>query len=1021
MFLSNISIQRPVFATMMNLLIIVFGFIAYQKIGVDNQPKIDIPIVNIRVNVSGATPRYIEQNVLDPIETSLRSIEGVDTIYSTATTGSVSIRVNFILDQDINVAVNNIRNAMTSLTGRNSWPSNAQTPIVRAVDPNASAILQVSISSLQPALNTGALSQFINDIFVPNMEQAQGVGEVTVSGLRLPQYQILFDSQKLNAFNITAVQVIDQIEKQIVTMPGGNIRNDQVYYNIDANTNPNSVQDVEQMPITLPSGQTIKLSEFAKVLDTIQDMTSYGESDGKNAIIVSIAKASNANTVQVAKNARQALKKMQEAEVSRIHFRVVNDTSKFISESLDAVQHDIMMGSILTVLIVFLFLHDWKATLISAIAIPTSVIGSIAIMQLMGFTLNSMSTLALSLSIGVIVDDAIVVIENIHRHVAMGKEPFQATRDAMAEIGIPALAITFAIVAVFLPVAFMDGIIGRFFYEFGITVSVSVLISLFVAFTLTPTLSSRLLFTSHHPTKKWKFLVKIDNILYSLENIYIKTIEYTLKNKYKTVLVGISFFILSVFLLHFVSTTFQPKVDTSYFSVGMQLNPNTDLPTTINRAREVELWLKSFPGIDNVFFRTGNNSEATFMINLVPPEKRAFTQIELEKRIRKEIVRFKKNPDEVLSIGKPGRIQQSIQVVLTHPNSEIVTTYAKNLEKYMATLDSVVDVSNDTPPASEQIKVTPNFLLANSLGVSASDIARTISYLFYEEVVGTYNSGGSSYDIIARINKDQSKTPNDLLYVSVPGRNESLVSLGSVAKINMEKQNSVIQHYNGMREYTVVADYVGRDLGGVINNIKQHIQETSVPGLSYSFSGDAKNLQDSNSAVITALWLSFLFAYMVLCSQFESFLTPFIIILSVPLAFSGAFIFLLIFGQPMSLYAMVGLILLTGLVKKNAILLLDFAEQSMKQGASVVEALKQAGKMRLRPILMTTFAMIFGMLPMAFGTNLGHEQRAPMGIAVIGGLISSTLLTLVIIPCLFQILVNLKQWARQKWTSKNAL
>jgi HAE1 family hydrophobic/amphiphilic exporter-1 len=1009
MFLTNISIKRPVFTTMMNLLIVIFGIIAYKRMGVDNLPKVDLPIVNIRVSVPGATPRFIEQNVLNPIENAVRPIEGVDTIDSTASIGSVSVRVRFQLSEDINVAVNNVRNAMSGVTAKKSWPSTASTPAVKAVDPNASSILQVSVSSLLTTMDIGDLSQYLNDVFVPAIEQAEGVGDVGVAGLRLPEYDILFDNQKLSALSISALQVARQISLQIVTMPGGSVNDGKLFYNIDASTNPDSLSDLAQMPISLSSGQIVKLKDIANVLSTIQQQTSYGESDGSPSLIVYISKASSANTVEVAKNVRAVLKKLEEPVKDKINIRIVNDTSSFISEALNSVKFDISLGAFLTIMIVFLFLHDWKATLISSIAIPTSLIGSMAVMYLCGFTLNSMTTLALSLSIGIIVDDAIVVIENIHRHLEMGKTAFQATTDAMAEIGIPALAITFAIVAVFMPVAFMDGIIGRFFYEFGITVSVSVLISLFVAFTLTPCFGSRML-TVHKKQEKNIILTKINYYLKITEDFYEKAINYTLKNRLVTILSGFGILLISILLLHFVPTTFQPKQDTSYIAVGMSLNPNTDIPETISRARIVSQQLKKYPGVKNVFFRLTNSSEAMFMLNLVPPAQRDYTQSQLEQRLRKDLKKFRQNSDEVISVGKPGRAQQPLQIVLTHPDIKILNDYSTQLQNYLKNIEGIVDVTTDTPNAANQIKVTPNFVLANTLGVSTSDLATTLSYLFYGDTVGTFNKGGDTYDIVAKLTPSQKLVPADLLPISIPGRNNSIVSLSSVATTTIESSNSVIQHHNGMREYTVLADYTGTDLGKVLSKTEEFIKKTAPLGVQFNFAGDAKNLKDANSAVISALLLSFLFAYMVLCSQFESYLTPFVIILSVPLAFSGAFIFLLLFREPMSLYAMVGLILLTGLVKKNAILLLDFAEQKMRDGLDIYQALAIAGKTRLRPILMTTFAMIFGMLPMAFGNSLGHELRSPMGIGVIGGLISSTILTLLVIPCVFSVLDDFKKF-----------
>jgi HAE1 family hydrophobic/amphiphilic exporter-1 len=1018
MLLSDVSIKRPIFAGMMNLLIIIIGLLAYQKIGVDNQPKVDLPIVNIKVQVAGATPKYIEQNVLNPIESALRSIEGIDTIDSTASNGSVNIRVTFVLSENINVAVNNIRNAMTSVTGKKNWPSNALTPVVKPVDQNASSILQIALSSKSINFGIGNLSEYINSIFVPNISQVKGVGDIGIAGLRLPEFDISFDNDKLDSLGLTAYNVINQIKSQIVTVPGGQVKNEKLAYNINSTTLPNSINEVANIPILTTAGVIIRLDELAVIKDTIQEQKTYGESDGKPAIIVYVSKSSDANTVEVANNSTKLINNLSLSVKDKIDIRIVNDTSRFISGSMNAVNFDIILGAILTILIVYLFLQDWKSTFISSIAIPTSVLGTIGLIHLLGFTLNSMTTLALSLSIGIIVDDAIVVIENIHRHILLGKSARVATYDAMKEIGIPAIAITFAIIAVFMPVAFMEGKIGRYFYEFAITVSASVLISLFVAFTLSPMLGSRIL-NKHDSEKKKNFLLeKFESIFINWENLYSKLIIVTLKNRLVTITMGFFVLVLSLILLHFVPTNFTPKMDTSYFAISMQLAPNTSIPETTIRSQEIANWLRKYPGIKNVFFRLTDQNDSVFIVNLVNPSERNFTQQKLEKRIRSELKKFIKNPDEIITLGRPGKSQQPIQVILTNPNSQDLEKYALELQKYLKTIDGVEDIISDTPPPADEIKVVPNFVMANTLNVTSDAIATTLSYLFYGENVGSFNRNSDTFDIIAKVNDKQALTPNDILSVTVPGKNNTPIPLNSIAKISLDKQNSVIQHHNGIQEYTVLADYTGNDLGKVLKQIESYLNQNRMLGLSYDFSGDSKDLKDTNTAVIQTLLLSLLFAYMVLCSQFESFITPFVILLSVPLAFSGAFIALLILNQPMSLYAMVGLILLTGLVKKNAILLLDFTEQLIQEGKNVNLALQIAGKTRLRPILMTTFAMIFGMLPMAFGNDLGHEQRSPMGVAVIGGLISSTILTLLVIPCVFSIFKEAKMILSYKPSKK---
>ena len=1012
MFFSNVSIRRPVFTCMMNLLIIIFGLIGYSKIGVDENPKVDLPYVSIRVQVPGAPPSFIEENVLNPIEKQMKTIEGISNIFSTINSdGSVVISLEFVLDHDVTKATNDVRNTLTVVTGRKSWPKNALPPSVKPVNPNSGALMSVALYTKDPNVTFGELSEFANDELVPKIEQVQGVGDVNVVGMRLPEFDIYFDSQKLSALGISASQVVNQIQNEIISIPGGSITDGKTKYDIDISTTPMTVDQLASVLIQTKNNQLIQLKQIADVVKTIQPMTSYGELNGKPSLILWVEKSSDGNTVQAAENVRNAIYKIKEQEKGKIEIQIINDTSRFISNSIDAVKWDIFLGALLTILIVYLFLQEVSTTLLSAIAIPTSIIGTLFVMNALHFTLNQMTTLALSLCIGIIVDDSIVVIENIHRHLQMGKRAYEATMDAMKEIGVPAIVITIAIVAVFLPVAFMEGIIGRFFYEFSITVSCSVLISLFVAVTLTPSIGSRILKVHSPSDRKLKFFVIFNEYFEKLENFYAKLVEMSLHRRWTTLFIGLGILAVSLFLFHFVPTSFNVPTDKSYFMVSMDLNPNSGIEETILRGREVTQWLEKTPGVRSVFMRISNNNTARFIVNLVPPENRNYTQNQLQIKLRKDLQQFKRDSSEIFAIGKPGSKQQPVQVIISHKDPVKLHEFTLKLQKYIASLPEIDDVITDVPSLAKKIKVNPNAVMANSLGISNLEIANTLSYLFDGATVGSINEN----DIVLKLKESQTKNISDIFNVSVHNSSGAIIPLSNIVKLSISQENSMIQHFNGEREESVLAEYNGKDLGNILKMADAYIRDNAILGMNYQFSGESKYLKDSGSAVFKVLLMSFIFAYMVLCSQFESLLTPFVIILSVPLAFSGAFIFLLLFNKSMTFFAMVGFILLTGLVKKNAILLLDFAEKGMKNdNLSVHESLIRSGKVRLRPILMTSFAMIFGMFPMTFSSGLGHEARSPMGVVVIGGIISSTILTLIVIPCVYSLLYDLKNIFRRR-------
>jgi hydrophobic/amphiphilic exporter-1 (mainly G- bacteria), HAE1 family len=618
--------------------------------------------------------------------------------------------------------------------------------------------------------------------------------------------------------------------------------------------------------------------------------------------------------------------------------------------------------------------------------------------------------LGLTLAIGILVDDAIVVIENIHRHLEMGKTPAQAAREGTAEIGLAALAITLAITAVFVPVAFMQGIIGRFFYQFGMTVAFAVLISLFVAFTLTPMMSSRMLKAHQH---KPRIFLPIESFLQGMEKAYKSILEKALHFRWVTLAMGFAILVFSVFMLKFVPVSFFPKEDRSQFAINYELPEGTALQLMKQKAEIVDDYLRSYPGVKDVVMAIGANAErkpnlARFDVNLVDPHERNFKQNQIVDRLREDLNAKFSSPGVKFSVqeagGGGGGRQEPIQVILTGADFDALSKFANSTKAWMnQNVEGVVDVVTTEPPLVDEVKVVTDPVRSADVGISTAQVGQALRALYEGEKVGEIEDKGSRYDVLMKVSEFDSRSVADVSSISIPNRNGNSISISSIADIFVGKALSKVERRGGQRQILIAANFKGQDLNKAIGQIEAQVRSTLPEGVSLQFEGQAKLLKEAVGAMLSALALAILLVFMVLCAQFESYLTPFVIMMSVPLAFSGAFGGLLIAGQTMSIYAMIGLIMLIGLVVKNAILLIDFTLQKMKDGLSIHDALLDAGPVRLRPILMTTAAMIGGMIPIAIGHGVGGEARAPMAVCVIGGLISSTLLTLVVVPCVFSL------------------
>jgi HAE1 family hydrophobic/amphiphilic exporter-1 len=1004
MFLSNLSISRPVLATMMSAIIIVFGLFSLPRLGIENLPNIDFPVITVFIGLPGADAQTVADQIIEPMERAVNGINGLEKIDSTAFAGAGQLVLRFKLEKKSNEAAQDVRDKVFAALG--DLPSEAKTPVIEKVNIGQESVMDLSLSS--KTLSIGDLSQLSKDIIQPRLQRVDGVARVDALGQRLREVHVLLERSRLSSYGISVGDVMNSIRSQVIDIPSGKIETENSYFPVHVATTLHSAEEVENLPITSSrvsgdaNASQLQIKNVAQVKDAVEFEETSSFYNGNSTILFSVYKQSGANTTAIADSVTEAIARLKKELPAAADLNIVSDNSRFIRASIEGVELDLLLGAILAILTVLLFLRNIRATIISAVALPTAVIGTFAFLNFMGFTLNFMSMLGLSLSIGLLIDDAIVVIENIYRHLHMGKSAKEAARDATAEIGLAVIATTMTICAVFVPVAFMEGIIGRFFYQFGLTVAVSVLISLFVAFTLTPMLSSRLL-SEQDEKKRSRVSRAFEHGFERVENSYRRILGFCLRHTGMTVFSGLLIFILSFFLLKYVPVRFFSEQDQGQFSVSLKLEENTSLAVTKSEALALSARIQRYPGVKSVITSIGTGNDrspntARLNINLVSSGERAFSQLNMITRLRSDLGRDYKKPKYELTVGQP-----SMQFILQSANIADLEKFSEDVSHYLEKDIGAFDVTTSKAKLRTEMALLPRLTQAGDLGITPSVAAAQARTMFEGEKVGQIQSNDKRYDIRVRLGETDRRSMQDIESVTLRSSRGSEVPLLSAIKVERKEAPSKIERFNGQRQISVSANYDKPDYSDALGKVQTYINKNSPASLKTSLEGEADIFATSIPPMISALLLAILLIYMILCVQYERYLAPFVIMAALPLSFTGAFGALLLASETMTVYTMIGLILLMGIVTKNGILLIDFTLHKMAEGLSVHEALMEAGPVRLRPILMTTFAAGFGMVPIAIGHGEGGEAKASMGIAVIGGLLASTLLTLVVVPCLFSL------------------
>ena len=1013
MFLSDVSIKKPVFATMMIAALILFGLISRQRMGVDLYPDIDFPIVTVTARLEVASPEVIETEVTDPLEDAVSTVEGVRHLTSHSSQGTSQVVIEFELETNIDVAAQDVRDKISRT--RYMLPKEMDPPIVGKVDISARPIMWLGITGSMSKLE---LSMIADDIIKPMVETVPGVGNVFLPGLRKREVRIWLDDRKMEAYHITAEDIKQALLTKNVEIPAGTIENPVRELTVKTMGEFGSVDEFNNLIISFREGAPVRLSDVGFAEDGMEDKRSLARFQGEQAIGMGIVPRSGANNVAVANSVKKKIKEILKL-VPQVKIRSCFDSSTFIKQSISDVQFDLLYGAFLAALVVFLFLRTIQTTLIIALAIPTSLIGSFWVMNILGFTINSMTMLALSLCVGLVVDDAIVVLENIFRHAEMGKSSVKASQEGTSEIAFAAIAATLTIVAVFVPVAFIKGMIGRFYFQFGISVAAAVLISLFIALTLTPMLCSRYLSVTK---KHGKIYEMLEHAFLSIERSYSKTLSKICLRGFWyrfwfALVSAVLTFTISALFFGMLKKELITSEDRSDFFIQFRTPVGSSLGLTDEKMAQMEAVMRSFPEISSVFaalggFQRDEPNRGMLFIQLVDVSKREMTQQEIMAAVRRkfaEIPGLLANVQDVSIGGVHGERDSPLQFDIKGHNLMELYRVSEGVVKKIREIPGIVDVDTGMDLTKPEVRIYIDRDRAGDLGVDVRTIASAVNTLIGGEDVGKYKEGGKSYDVRVRLVPDQREKPEDISRLLIKTSNGELIRLNNVVRIEEAVGPDVINRKDRMRSVTIYGNLEEKTLGEALKESKEAAHTIIPQGYTLTESGQAETMKEAIASLIFAFLLAIVITYMVLSSQFESFIHPLTIMLALPLSFIGALGFLLLTGNTLNVMSYIGMIMLMGIVTKNSILLVDYTNTLRSRGKPRDEAVLEAAPVRLRPILMTAVSTIAGVLPVALGFGAGGESRAPMAIATAGGMATSTLLTLFIVPVVYMLLDDIVQ------------
>jgi hydrophobic/amphiphilic exporter-1 (mainly G- bacteria), HAE1 family len=1040
MKLAEVSVKRPVFAIMMTAALIVLGAFSYKDLGLDLMPKTDSPNVNVQVQLPGASAEEVETQITKRIEEAVNTISGIDELRANSNQGQGQANITFALERDIESATQDVRDKVATIV--NQFPRDAKQPQITKQDPDQSPILQFNVYGPR---SQKEITQIADKQIKQVLETLKDVGAIQLQGERKREIQLLLNADRLNAYGLSVDQVRTAVTRQNVEVPGGNFIAGPSEVALRTMGRIKNVDDFNRIVIAYRDGSVITFADIGRVQDSVQEIRQTNKLNGVPSVGLQVRKQSGTNTVEVVDRVLAKLEQIKTTLPPDLQISIGNDQSRFIRRSFEDIRLHLFLGGLLASVVVFFFIRNLRVTLIAALAVPTSIIGTFTFMKIFGFTLNNMTMLALSLATGIVIDDAIVVLENIFRFVEeKGLSPKEAAADATAEIGLAVMATTLSLVVIFVPVAFMTGQIGRYFYSFGITSAAAILISMFVSFTLTPALCA--MWLKKEDVKSDHSTTKSGGVYAKMDAVYGRMLVWSLHHRPVMMLIAGVVVASAAYLYPMVGKELVPDDDQGEFSVQVRLPRGTSYARTDEFIKPIEKDILALPDLTRVQENV-NAGQTYFNITMTPLEERKTSQQEMMRRVRTMLRKYQADTRVRVTVsggtdisgastgGGGGNYQggggggnqggsNRLNILIQGPDIEQLQAYTTQLVDKLRTVNGVVDAYSNFEATQPELRINVDRVRAADLGVNIDTLATNLRTLVGGEEVSEFKDGDDQFIVRLRLDEPYRNNPavmGDLLIPAGPGR---VVKVSDVALLSNDRGPAEIQRYNRQRQISIFGTIDRVPLGEVLASARVKVEELHLKaGYQAVFSGAARTLNEASSNFMIALVLSIAFIYMVLASQFNSFVHPLTIMTSLPLSLPAGLLALMAFGKTINVYSAIGLMMLFGIVKKNSILQVDYTNTLRAQGMERHEALIVANHVRLRPILMTTIAIIAGMIPIALGRGAGAGSRASMAITILGGQVLCLLLTLLVTPVVYSYFDDLAEWnpmatIRRVWRDK---
>jgi len=1007
----KLAINRPIATLMYVVTLVIFGYMSFKSMPSALYPDVDFPIVTIKTIYPGAESSTIESEVTDKIEEAISSIGGVDSITSTSSEGVSIVIAKFFLERNIDEATNDVRDKVSAVV----LPKNAKSPLVSKLDIGGASVINIFLTLKNESIEN--LMLFADEKVKPRLQKLNDVGSINIVGYKDREIKIFPSANALNKYGITIRELNSIIARENVKIGGGKLISKSKEFTLKTKSDTLSIEELKNIKIK----ESIRLKDIARVEDSLSDAKSYASFNGVEGVMLEVQKISGTNTLDIIKRVKKVIPELQSLAGNRYGIQILNDTSPFIIHSLEDVEFDLIYGALLAAIIVFIFLRNFTITLVSALSIPTSIMGTFALMNYMGFDLNKMTLIGLTLAIGIIIDDAIVVIENIYKKMEEGMQKFDAAVEGTKEMAFTILAISAMLLAVFIPVSFMSGIVGKFFESFAMTVGFAIIISYSIALSFIPSLSARTLHKGES-----RFYNFTEPIFKFLERVYELTLKFVLRFKVITLILVFIIFFASLSLFPKIGMDFIPKEDKAEFEIKIKAASGISLEEMILQSKVIEDLVRKNQNVEYTTLSVGYNSskekhKSLIYVKLLAKTDRELNQEQIIQNFRHKLEAHKKDmfitASAIPNIKGTG-VSVPYQIVLKSDSFDDLMIAKKNLTNYLAEKKGFVDIDTNLDDPKPQIDINILRENANRLGITASQIAEAISIAFSSDLeISYFEENGKQYNITLRFDDVNRVSVEDIKKLQLRAKNGDLVYLDGLVEFTKSRVLGTINHFDRQRQVTVYSDLFGLDLGGAVAYTKAGIDKLLPKSVIYRFTGFAEEMVKTGKAFGSAIGLSVILMYIILAILYESLIQPIIIMIALPLSIIGVMLALYLSKLQFSLFVMIGFMLLMGMVGKNAVLLVDFANSAMSKGKNADEALIEAGEKRLRPILMTTIAMIFAMLPLATGDGLGSETKAPMAISIIGGLISSMILTLLVVPVMYRLINPIDRWMK-KWYEK---